>query len=153
MQITTTLHSQIARPAAVSTSVVPSKQEDAESADVWYESYTPSRKNAGIQFSKSDIVPTLVIGGIGLAGAAVGALAGANAGVISGLVGSVLGASAGASLGIVTPGERIGLGAIGGAVAGTLIGAMGGNTASAIALGLAGATIPVGFISMFAIGR
>ena len=107
----------------------------------------------GFSLKNSDLVPTLVIGGVGLASAAVGAFAGANAGILSGLVGSVVGASAGATLGLVTPGERIGLGAVGGAITGTLIGAMGGNTATAVALGLAGATLPFGLIAAFAAGR
>lgn len=150
MQITTSLKPQISSPqvaAQVRSQVGP------EELSTPSESFVSSSAKEGYRWNNSDLVPTLIIGGIGLAGMAVGGYAGAHSGVVSGLLGSVVGASAGASLGLVTPGEHIGLGAVGGAIVGTLVGSMGGNMASSIALGLAGATIPMGLLATFAAGR
>jgi hypothetical protein len=85
----------------------------------------------------------VVIGGASLIGAALGAYAGLGTGVLAGLAGTVAGASGGSTLGGYLPGGHVKLGALGGAIAGTLVGASVSHPAAAVVMGLAGATLPV----------
>lgn len=105
-----------------------------------------------IQSSTSDkIKSNLILGGVAVVGAALGAYAGLNTGILPGLAGTVAGASGGALLATKMPGENIRAGAIVGAITGCLVGATVGHPAAAVALGIAGATIPVGlFLAVFA---
>lgn len=66
---------------------------------------------------------------------------------ISGLGGAVVGASAGALVASALPGERVKTGAVLGLVGGAIVGStLGGTLAGNVALGLAGATLPVGLL-------
>lgn len=93
-----------------------------------------------------------VVGAIGLVGAAVGAAGGNYTGALAGLAGAVAGASGGASLAVALPGEKIKTGALVGAVTGAIVGASFGGTATAVALGVAGATLPLGALMGLASG-
>lgn len=92
------------------------------------------------------IKSTLIIGGVGLVGGALGAYAGLNTGVLAGLAGTVAGASGGALLATKMPSENIKAGALVGAITGAIVGASIAHPAAAVALGVAGATIPVGLL-------
>ena len=94
----------------------------------------------------NDVKAAVVLGGLGLAGAAMGAAAGRFDGVLAGVAGAVAGASAGASLAVHLPGEKIKTGMFLGAMTGAITAASFGNTGAAIALGVAGASLPYGAI-------
>ena len=109
---------------------------------------TESRSEDSVTFglNKDDVRAAALFGGLGLAGAAMGAAAGNYTGVFAGLAGAVVGASAGASIAVHTPGEKIKTGMFLGAITGAIAGASFGGPASAVAVGLAGATLPYGAI-------
>lgn len=96
--------------------------------------------------SGNDIKAAAIFGGLGLAGAAVGAAAGNYTGVFAGIAGAVVGASAGASIAVHAPGEKIKTGMFLGAIGGAIAGASFGGPASAVAMGLAGASLPYGAV-------
>ena len=96
--------------------------------------------------NSNDIKAAVILGGLGLAGAAMGAAAGRYEGVLAGVAGAVAGASAGASLAVHLPGEKIKTGMFLGAMTGAITAASFGNTAAAVAFGVAGASLPYGAI-------
>ena len=96
--------------------------------------------------SSNDVRAAAIMGGLGLVGAAVGAAAGNYTGVLAGVAGAVVGASAGASIAVHAPGEKIKTGMFLGAIGGAIAGASFGGTASAVAMGVAGASLPYGAI-------
>jgi hypothetical protein len=132
MQISTT--KRISSTMATSAPKPAPKQESAKSES--YDRYEPSfgEKAKG----------ALIMGGIGLAGAAVGAFAGNSSGILAGVAGAAVGLTGGASLASVLPGENIKTGAVLGALGGAIIASSTGNPTAAIALGVAGATVPYG---------
>lgn len=111
-----------------------------ETASVPQDSFTPSSRTG------EKVKQALVLGGAGLVGAALGAYAGMATGILPGLAGTVAGASGGALLAAKLPGEHIKAGALIGALTGCLVGATVAHPAAAVALGIAGATVPVGLI-------
>lgn len=96
--------------------------------------------------SGNDVKAATILGGLGLAGAALGAFAGNYEGAIAGIAGAVVGASAGASVSVHLPGEKIKTGMVLGAVAGAISASSFGGTGAAVAMGVAGATLPYGAI-------
>lgn len=102
--------------------------------------------------SGNDVRAAAILGGVGLVGAAVGAAAGNYTGVLAGAAGALVGASAGASIAVHAPGEKIKTGMFLGAIGGAIAGASFGGTASAVAMGVAGATLPYGAIIGLASG-
>jgi len=94
----------------------------------------------------NDIKAGAIMGGVGLLGAAIGAAAGNYSGAFSGIAGALVGASAGASIAVHTPGEKIKTGLVLGAITGAIAGSSFGGTAAAVAMGVAGATLPYGAI-------
>ncbi len=111
----------------------------SESPSEPQDGFKPSRR-----FSSDDVKGALVLGGLGLAGAALGAYAGNSSGVFAGIAGAAAGLSGGASAAAVLPGEKIKTGAVLGALAGAIAGSSFGNPAAAVAFGVAGATLPFG---------
>lgn len=87
-----------------------------------------------------------VIGGVALVGAALGAYAGLNTGFLAGLAGTVAGAAGGASLATAMKGQPIVGGACVGALAGMYVGSSVAGPLAAVAMGIAGATLPYGLI-------
>ena len=116
----------------------------------------PSTPEDSVTFVSSDTLNSVkaaaVLGGIGLVGAAVGAASGNYSGVLAGLGGAVVGASAGASTAVLLPGEKIGTGTLLGAVGGAIAASSFSGPYAAVALGLAGASIPFGAIVGLAAG-
>lgn len=162
MQITTSIRPQAFHPASLASSPSASvaSQEQASSGSLPAEAYLPGgarieEKSPSFlkSFNKSDLAGTAVLGGIALAGSALGAYGGYATGALAGIAGCVAGVSAGATLGMQTPGEHIKLGALAGGLAGTLVGALAGGTAPAVVMGLAGATLPFGLIGLYAASR
>lgn len=100
----------------------------------------------------NDLKALAVGGGISLVGAALGAAAGNYSGALAGLAGAVVGAAAGTSAAVHMPGEKIGMGAIVGAVGGAVVASSFGNTGLAVGMGLAGLTLPYGAIIGLASG-
>ena len=94
----------------------------------------------------NDVKAAAILGGLGLAGVAMGAAAGRFEGVLAGAAGAVAGASAGASLAVHLPGEKIKTGMFLGAMTGAITAASFGNTAAAVAFGVAGASLPYGAV-------
>lgn len=88
----------------------------------------------------------LVMGALGLAGAGLGVYAGLATGVLAGVAGAVAGASGGALAAAKLPGEHIKAGAILGMLTGAIVGASVSSPFAAVALGISGATAPVGLM-------
>jgi hypothetical protein len=102
--------------------------------------------------SGNDIRAAAIMGGVGLMGAAVGAAAGNYTGAFAGIAGAIVGASAGASIAAHTPGEKVKTGMFLGAIGGAIAGASFGGPGAAVAMGVAGATLPYGAIIGIAVG-
>lgn len=103
-------------------------------------------------FTASNLIGLALLSGIGLAGAALGAYAGYSSGALAGLAGSIAGGAGGIAIAAATKAEKVGKGALLGALGGAIIGSSFGNTPVAIAMGVAGATLPVAGIYGLASG-
>lgn len=104
----------------------------------------PTQDSVSFGWSGDDFKGAAVMGGIGLLGAAMGAAAGNYTGALAGVAGAVVGASAGATIAAHTPGEKLKTGMVLGAISGAIAGSTFGGTASAVVMGVAGATLPYG---------
>lgn len=136
MQITSTTQRNFPKPVqAPQQKSRPQPQQEAE------DSYQPSGSSLADKAKGAAI-----IGGLGLAGAALGAFAGNSSGVVAGIAGAAVGITGGASLASRLPGEHIGTGAVLGAIGGGILAASTGDPISAVGLGIAGATLPYGSV-------